>query len=289
MKVKSTLLSCGQAAVRPFGFVLVPRSSETNLRMTSPNHADRLAGHLARISSTFLASNDALFQDVNPTQIFKYTQEFLTLIHQHPVTHDYGGAGFNSSYWIYLLTKIINPDLIIESGTFRGQSAWVFRSAKKDAELYCFDINMRNLEIPRDNINFIQQDWSTFDWSTRANRRHLVFFDDHVSQAQRILEAYSRGFTLLLFDDTLPSRLIYLAGKPPAPTVEMMFEDEIDDGEVFEWSYGGQKKRFVFDRALASAARDLIAVWVRIPDLHHVTGFRPQSNLCLVRLKSGSV
>ncbi|MFW5453798.1 hypothetical protein [Thioalkalivibrio sulfidiphilus] len=86
-------------------------------------------------------------------------REYYALFPSRPVRQAAGGSGFNAGLVLFVTTRMAAPQLIIESGTFKGFSAWVFRQACPDAELHCFDISFAELVWRDSTINYHEHDW----------------------------------------------------------------------------------------------------------------------------------
>ena len=66
---------------------------------------------------------------------------------------------------------------------------------------------------------------------------HLVFFDDHIDAARRIIEAYIKGFKYLLFDDAMGMEGMCQRLYPAAPTIPMIANCELlSVGDRISWS-----------------------------------------------------
>ena len=73
-------------------------------------------------------------------------------------------------------------------------------------------------------------------------------------------------------------------GWAAAPTVDMLFETDIADGEEIRWRTECGPFSYPYDAAQAAATRALIRHYVRLPDLRFIFGFSP-ANLVLVELQ----
>jgi hypothetical protein len=129
---------------------------------------------------------------------------------------------------LYLLCRLIKPELIIESGVWKGNSLHLFMHTCPDALVMGFDINLDNLKIPIPfykniaSIKLFNHDWNEYLF-TRIPDRHLIYFDDHVNQFRRLWEAHERGFKYLVFDDNIFPGLLHKYKNPPLPTLECCF------------------------------------------------------------------
>ncbi len=250
----------------------------------SEGHQQRLVANLAATATGFLREHPAMTGPPDSARVTKVAAEFVPLYRSHPVRLTKGGSNFNSCFWLFLITRLMNPSIIIESGSFRGQSAWIFRQAAPDARLFCFDIHTGRFELDDPAIELIEGDWSEYDFSGVDLSRHLCFFDDHVSQARRVRECFERGLTRIVFDDDAPAMHIPSDADPGPPTMSMIYDDGIEDGERFAWSVAGDEREFRFSRQEALEIREMVASYAKLPQLLEVTGFQRQSGLSLVTL-----
>jgi hypothetical protein len=107
-------------------------------------------------------------------------------------------------FWIWFITKKISPDLIIESGIWKGQSSWLLEQAVPEAKIISIDLMLNYREYISPKIVYNSQDFSTLSFGDLSNLRTLCFFDDHQDVFPRICQAKEKGFKHLLFDDNYP-------------------------------------------------------------------------------------
>ncbi len=268
--------------------------SEFASRMTSPVEITRQKRIVHGCARDFFARNEELVPQAEPGALEALVDEFFEVYERRAVRDNEGGTKFADSFWLFAVTRLLGPNLIIESGTHRGHSSWLMRQACPDAEIHCFDVSFRNLLSRDPAIHYHEHDWMEHDWpehdstveplANAGPARALCYFDDHISHAQRVREAHARGFRMLLFDDDFPAHHLHATGHPPAPTLAMMFDDALEDGERIEWLRHGKPREFVFDAADAGRARALIAHYAKTPDLGPLLRVRPQSGLGIVKL-----
>ena len=214
-------------------------------------------------------------------------REFLDMFGKRPFAENVGGSLFHNSFWLYLAARLLEPKIVVESGVWRGQTTWLFREARKDAEIFGFDVNLANLEVDESIATFVNADWSTFDVSPLTTDRDFVFFDDHIDQSRRILEAAERGFKLLIFDDNFPIQYSYIDGGYPAfPTADMVYKEQYL--EQFSFQSNGQR----FDCRIENAQREAMELakkkikdYFVFPDVGGMTRFGGFAYLTLIRLK----
>ncbi len=236
------------------------------------------------------ATVDAVFQQswMEPNEsLEEIIREFLEAYGKRPFGENIGGSLFHNAFWLYITTRVLRPNLVIESGVWRGQTTWLFRQAAEHARIYGFDINLAQLEVDRSIANFVEADWSTSNVSASNADCDIVFFDDHVDQCKRLIEAADRGFKLLLFDDNFPIQYSYIDGGVPAvPTVDMAKRKQcprnisfLTNGRRIDCKLSPEQ----IERM--NAAADLIQDYIVFPDVGGPTRFGGFAYLTLVRLK----
>jgi hypothetical protein len=187
--------------VRPFGFevrrvrrdldcaLLLPARVEAGLRAAAQ-------AMVAALSATPMSLDEhatrALAEDV---------VAFHRTYAGSPVRAVNGGARLNKLLWLFAVARLMRPSVIIESGTFRGTSAWTFAQACPDAVIHSFDIEDAGIAERAPSVRYHRGDWSRAGLDHAPAASTLLFFDDHVDQARRVLEASARGYRWLLFDD----------------------------------------------------------------------------------------
>jgi hypothetical protein len=214
-------------------------------------------------------------------------RQYYKLFQDRPVRQAAGGSGFNAGLILFVAARLAAPQLIVESGTFKGFSAWVFRQACPDAELHCFDLSFAELAWRDATIRYHKHDWmdrGNPNFTLPSTAQSLCFFDDHVSQAQRIIEAHERGFKRLIFDDNLPGHTLHRDGTPAVPTIDMLYDGTLRNGVTIEWVSFHKRWTYRHDAALAEDARQRIKRVAKAPSLYDETGYAP-ANLTFVELE----
>lgn len=251
------------------GYDLRPATPEWDHRPLSPRETGRLLDEAARrLEADFTAAGlpgaDALDQTV---------REFWDLIPACPVRQKHGGNGFNGGLQVYAIVRALQPTAIIESGVFRGLTTWLMRQAAPEAEILCFDPDLDHLHYRDAKARYSRQDWSTADLSGLDPGGTLAFFDDHIAQGRRILEAAERGITRLLFDDNAAAHRVHSHGGPAFPTLSMVLDEASE--EPIRWRRNGREFVYRPDQALLAQIRALILRAHDFDDLHAATGYSP--------------
>jgi len=258
--------------------------SEFASRMTSDAQVRRQKRIAEEIALAFF-SGPAAFLGLDVDGLDALVDDFFAAYPERPVQDNEGGTKFADSFWLYLLTRLIAPDLIVESGVHRGHSTWIMHTARAAAAMHCFDVSFRSLVWRDDNAAYHENDWMDTPLEAPLDGVALCYFDDHISHAQRIVEAHARGFRTLLFDDDFPAHHLHATGHPPLPTLAMLMDDTLKDGETITWTRHGKRKSWTVDLADQRVARDLVAHYAKTPDLGPPLRMRPQSGIAAVRLK----
>jgi hypothetical protein len=256
--------------------------SEFASRMTSDRQIRRLKRIVEDTATAFLTGPGA-FLGVEALGLDALVDDFFAAYAERPVQDNEGGTKFADSFWLYALGRLIAPEMIVESGVHRGHSSWLLRLGSPRAAMHCFDVSFRSVVWRDADAAYHEDDWMTADLDAQGHA--LCYFDDHISHAQRVIEAHARGFRTLLFDDDFAAHHLHATGHPPLPTLAMIFDDALEDGEEITWHRHGKPKSWTVDLGVHRAARDLIADYAKTPDLGPLLRMRPQSGIAVVRLK----
>ena len=263
------------------GYDLVPAAPDWSHRPTSAHEVATLLGSAADILERDLAAAGLELDGDLREQV----QAFWALIPTAPVRQRRGGSGFNGALQLYVAMRALKPDFVVESGVFRGLTTWVIRQARPQAEIFCHDPDLSGLQYRDVRARYSTADWSTADWSRLDPARTVAFFDDHVAQGRRVVEAQARGVTRLLFDDDAAGHRIHAHGGPAHPTIAMITGPERSP-EPIRWIRNGRLFEQAADDALVDQAAGLIARSHAFDDLHRATGYSP-ARLTSVTLRSG--
>eukprot|EP00268_Persea_americana_P031291 TRINITY_DN3042_c0_g1_i4.p1 TRINITY_DN3042_c0_g1~~TRINITY_DN3042_c0_g1_i4.p1 ORF type:complete len:293 (-),score=55.47 TRINITY_DN3042_c0_g1_i4:307-1185(-) len=128
------------------------------------------------------------------------------------------GMGFDHSFGLWFIARWLKPDLMIESGAFKGHSTWVLRQAMPETQI--ISLSPRHPEkylkkgpayVDGNCTYFAGKDFVDFgsvNWKRVMNKHGvsdlsqvLVFFDDHQNELKRLKQALKAGFRHLVFED----------------------------------------------------------------------------------------
>ncbi|KAK4413852.1 hypothetical protein Salat_2798000 [Sesamum alatum] len=150
--------------------------------------------------------------------LVKGLEEFLQIYETRPIKNNMYGMGFDHSFGLWFITRWVKPDLMIESGAFKGHSTWVLRQAMPDTHI--LSLSPRHPEkylkkgpayvdgnctyfAGKDFVDFGSMDWGKVmkKHGIKDHSRVLVFFDDHQNELKRLKQALKAGFKHLVFED----------------------------------------------------------------------------------------
>lgn len=260
------------------GYDLVPAMPDWSHRPTSRFEVETL---IAAASASLERDLAAAGLPAPPGGIRAAVERFWDLIPTAPVRQRRGGSGFNGALQLYVAMRALQPRTIVESGVFRGLTTWVIRQACPDAAILCHDPDLSGLRYRDARARYSRDDWSGADLSGIDPAATVAFFDDHVAQARRVIEARDSGIARLLFDDDAAGHRIHAHGGPAHPTIAMVASHvereraESERAEPIRWSRNGRV--FTQDPAdpLLREAAACIARLHPFDDLHRATGYSP--------------
>lgn len=220
-------------------------------------------GKISMLARQFV--NEMLNTDVSISEMEKWVLDAMDLYEKRPIEDNSGGGTFNNMLWIYLLARALEPETIIESGVWKGQSTFFLHKAAPGAAIKAFDISFKRLEYRNSEVQYCEHDWTLADWDVKCGSKTLAFFDDHINQARRILEAKERGLKYLIFDDNLPFYMSYKDRPRNLPTIEMLYDDSLPSEMHLEWTFYGKSYEASLDMNEWKHAKDLILRWKSVP------------------------
>ncbi len=205
-----------------------------------------------------LKKNSHGFLDIPPNQIEVYRREFLEIYPGRPLEKNLGGMDIFPLFWLFVVARWLNPRLIVESGVWRGQSTWMLCKACPNAKIHAFDINLKNLVYKDPTITYHEKDWTKTTIDNSKSGKGLIIFDDHINQCRRLREAYDRGFKWAIFDDNVPVTQIERVGVPALPSLGMLFDHRLTEGDIITWTLHNRKYSYTFSQKDTYNARELI-------------------------------
>ncbi|WP_143596343.1 hypothetical protein [Tistlia consotensis] len=261
----------------------VPARDDRNW-MLSPDQQARLEAAIVEWLLPSLAAILDRPEAETAARATEATADFFPLYRGRPIRNNKGGGLINDSLCLYLVARLLQPATIVESGSYQGHSAWLLRQACPAAEIVTFDVRPEQLRHREPDIDYRAGDWSEAALPAFDPARTLVWFDDHISHARRLVEARRRGFRHALFDDNFDAYSLYATGGAPVPTLAMTIDRGLADGEEIVWMRHGKTYRYRVDGAACSAARAAIEAYHPLPDLSPITRYSPASGMTYARI-----
>lgn len=266
------------SAIRKFGFEVVRFHPENDFICFTPElRAARVAAVANALFPVFKKHGYVDDLNVLRTIVEEFDEHYL----RAPIRQTIGGSGYNGAVILFSFVRLMDPNMIVESGVFKGFTTWVLRLAAPQADIHSFDVDLSQLEYRDDSVNFYNHNW--LEANLNGDDKSLIFFDDHINQARRIIEANSNGFSTIIFDDDFALSAPYIDTENIIPTVSMICDELIDSVEKIEWAVGQKKFKAHVDQHQVQQARACILSLDRLPTLANETGFN-SSLLSLCRL-----
>jgi hypothetical protein len=292
MRIKRLLFEAGNNVLRPFGLCIdrIGADFQTSLPKGSLHDLimDSLANAWGRWYDTMASAEDVSV----PPQLSR--EEFLhRIVHFVREYRDFsgknvrsGGLFLNNTVSLFAACSYFQPPLIVDSGTYTGNSAWALSRACTKATVHSFDITHVALRHREPAVIYHLGDWSdTIDAPLRSERA-FAFFDDHVDQIRRIEECAERNVRIVLFDDDTPVNATHNGHNEQSfPKASFAFWADARKVKALSWDLRGRTFNVAIDEARLQHARELIAHYSRLPDLYPVTGFTHQWPLSLAILR----
>lgn len=131
-------------------------------------------------------------------------KDFLSIYTQRPIAENKGGMRAPHAYATWFLLRHLRPEVVIESGVWKGQGTWLIESACPDAKIICLDLNFGNLAYKSAKAEYINRDFSNVDFQWVEKRKAVCFFDDHQDAFNRLRQLKWKGFKVGIFEDNYP-------------------------------------------------------------------------------------
>lgn len=130
--------------------------------------------------------------------------EFAAIYRSRPLPTNPGGMGFNHSFATWFLLRVLRPEVVVESGVWRGHSTWLIETAVPQARLFCFDPRPERRVYTSPQATYVTEDFSQHDWSRINTEDAVVFCDDHQNCYERLKAGAWFGFRHFIFEDNFP-------------------------------------------------------------------------------------
>ena len=217
-------------------------------------------------------------------QLLQYVEEFELVFMQSPVKEHESGFGYNEGVFFYSILRIINPELVIESGVMKGFTTYLIDAAtNNDCKIFSYDINFDNKVFSSKKAEYINSDISG-KIPFIQNKKTVALWDDHTSQLDRLLFSQEHEIEYNFFDDDLSLLNIHSDGWPPVPTISMLKDIKDNDiqSDKFNWVSRNRKGTVYVKNIQDTDCFDKIKFHKIFPQLFEITGYRNHSQCSLV-------
>ena len=82
------------------------------------------------------------FEELNLVNLL---EEFRTIYEKRPIKNNNGGMLSTHMFYVWVTAKALKPKLIVDSGTYKGQSAWLLKEACPNSKIISFKCLIRLL------------------------------------------------------------------------------------------------------------------------------------------------
>ena len=144
------------------------------------------------------------FLDWTENEIKIHINDFCEIYKNRPIKNNKGGMLFSHMFAFYFILKKLNPELVIESGVFKGQSTWLIEQTLPNSKIISIDKDLSQREYISKKANYSNIDFRFHNFS-KIPENTLVFFDDHVNHIERLKESNYFKIKNIVFEDNYPS------------------------------------------------------------------------------------
>ena len=133
-----------------------------------------------------------------------FLDDFTSLYKTRPIKNNKGGMLFTHMFYFYLILKNLKPELVIESGVYKGQSTWLIENTLPNSKIISIDIDLNQREYISKKSEYRSLDFKYNEFKNIPNNT-LVFFDDHVNHLERIKQSNFFGIKNIILEDNYPT------------------------------------------------------------------------------------
>lgn len=143
--------------------------------------------------------------ELSRNEIIDELEDFIQIYNQSMslTSNHHGGMPISDRFYIWCILRKIKPNLVIESGVWRGIGTFIIEKALPNAEIICLDIDFsfRHYISSSPKVHYIRKDFFHVDWTKYDINNSLIIIDDHQDAVRRIQEANFLGFKRMIFQD----------------------------------------------------------------------------------------
>ena len=135
--------------------------------------------------------------------------EFINLYERRPIVNNDGGMKAPHMFWVFLILKLLNPVVVIESGVWLGQSTWLIQQVCPNAKIISIEPAMSRIQYTSKRVDYRTRDFNDHDWIAELGietcKNTLAFIDDHQNNYNRLQHAYKHSIGHIIFEDNYPT------------------------------------------------------------------------------------
>lgn len=217
-------------------------------------------------------------------KILEYISDFDYVFSKSPVKEHESGFGYNEGVFFFVVLKIINPQIVIESGIMKGFTTYLIDTATNDnCKIFCYDINFSNKIFHSSKAKYINAD-ITNNIPAVGNKKVVALWDDHTSQLDRLKFSQDHNIEYNFFDDDLSLLNIHSDGWPPVPTISMLkdIKNKVIQSDEFNWVSRNRQGTAYLKNFQDINCLDKVRFHKIFPQLFEITGYRNHSQCSLV-------
>lgn len=139
----------------------------------------------------------------------KYLEEFMDEVYDGFLSENNGGMKSPDMFTMYVMLKEIKPDVVIESGVWKGQGTKIIREAVgEDCKIICLEprvlFGYQDDGYTEYHMGEDFKDFSELDLSEYEGEKKVGVFDDHINAAKRLEECKLKKIDYAIFNDNYP-------------------------------------------------------------------------------------
>lgn len=139
----------------------------------------------------------------------KYLDEFIDNVYDGFISENNGGMKSPGMFVLYAILKEENPDVVIESGVWKGQGTKVIREAVgEECKIICLEPRiLYGHQDDGDTDYYIGEefkDFSQLDLKEYKEEKIVAIFDDHINAVKRLEESKMKEVDSVIFNGNYP-------------------------------------------------------------------------------------
>lgn len=139
----------------------------------------------------------------------KYLDEFMDEVYDGFLSENDGGMKSPDMFTMYVMLKELKPDVVVESGVWKGQGTKIIREAVgEDCKIICLEPRILfGYQDDGDTEYYMGEDFKDFsqiDLSEYKEEKIVAVFDDHMNAVKRLEECKLKDVDYAIFNDNYP-------------------------------------------------------------------------------------